>query len=101
MSRESTLRATHSGRPQYFICLKNGRWRPVDVRAGEAPLAIWYRGCWRAVFRAVTDAEFFAAHPEAAWRFTTTLAVSSSGLFHIHDRDSRRSHGGDGRPVGL
>jgi hypothetical protein len=61
-------RQDRSDSPQYFIYLKNGALRPIKVPAGEAPLAIWYRGCWRAVFRAVTDAEFFAAHPDAKFR---------------------------------
>jgi hypothetical protein len=59
-----------SDNPQFFICLKNGRWHPVDVPAGEAPLAIWYRGRWCPVFRAESDAEFFAAYPEAKFRLT-------------------------------
>ena len=31
-----------SDSPQYFICLKNGRWRPVDVSPGT--FAVMYRG---------------------------------------------------------
>jgi hypothetical protein len=56
-----------SDSPQYFICLKNGRLRPVDVPPGT--LAVAYRGEWRVVFsRPETDAEYFAAHPEARFR---------------------------------
>ena len=56
-------RQNKSDSPQYFIYLKNGRWRPVDVPPGT--LAVMYRGLWRAVFRAESDEEYFAAHPDA------------------------------------
>ncbi|WP_439925263.1 hypothetical protein [Nitrobacter sp. JJSN] len=81
--------ATQSNSPQYFIFLKNGRWRPVDVPAGEAPLAIWYRGCWRVVFRAESDAEFFAAHPEAKFRLLVrpSKVYRDFFMFKITTRD--------------
>lgn len=56
-----------SDRPQYFICLKNGRLRPVDVPSGT--LAVEYRGQYRVVFsRMETDEGYFAAHPEMPFR---------------------------------
>lgn len=57
-----------SDRPQYFIYLKNGRSRPVNVPPGT--LAVMFRGNWHVVFRAETDAEYFAAHPESRFRLT-------------------------------
>jgi hypothetical protein len=56
-----------SDSPQYFIFLKNGRWRPVDVPAGT--LAVMYRGRWYPVFsRAETDEEYFRNHSEMRFR---------------------------------
>lgn len=64
-----------SDSPQHFIYLKNNRWRPVDVPPGT--LAVEYCGLWRAVFHAESDAEYFAAHPEAKFR----LAVRPSKVY--------------------
>lgn len=53
--------------PQYFIYLKNGRLRPVDVPPGT--LAVKYRGQYRVVFsRMETDEEYFRNHPEMPFR---------------------------------
>jgi hypothetical protein len=82
--------ATHSDTPQYFIYTKRG--------TGEAPFAIWYRGRWCPVFRSVTDEEYFAAHPEAAWRFTTRrLPFHHRDYFEftIVTRDGRTEATGD------
>jgi hypothetical protein len=75
MYLENTNDATRSDIPQYFVCLKNGRWRPVDVSPGT--LAVMHRGLWRAVFCAESDEEYFAAHPEAKFR----LAVQPCGVY--------------------
>lgn len=62
-----------SDSPQYFICLKNGRWRPVNVSPGT--FAVMYQGQYRVVFsRAETDEEFFAAHPETPFRVKWIMA---------------------------
>jgi hypothetical protein len=77
MSHISANDANRTDSPQYFIPLKNGRWRPVDVPPGT--LAMIYRGEWRVVFsRAETDAEYFAKHPDAKLR----LGVSPRPDFH-------------------
>jgi hypothetical protein len=61
--------------PQYFICLKNGRWRPVDVPPGT--LAVMFHGRWCPVFHAASDAEYFRDHPEAKFR----LMVRSNPVY--------------------
>lgn len=56
-----------SDHPQNFICLKNGRWRPVDVPPGT--FAVMYRGQYRVVFsRAETDEEYFRNYAEMPFR---------------------------------
>ena len=75
MSHISANNLNRTDRPQYFIYLKNGRWRPVIVTPGT--LAVMYRGLWRAVYRAESDEEYFAAHPDAEFR----LNVHRSPLF--------------------
>jgi hypothetical protein len=50
------------------------------------------------VFRSVTDEEYFAAHPEAAWRFTTRrLPFHHRDYFEftIVTRDGRTEATGD------
>jgi hypothetical protein len=78
MSASINVLAAHhdkSDSPQYFIYLKNGRWRPVDALPGT--LAVMYRGLWRAVFCAESDEEYFAARPDAKFR----LAVRPSRVY--------------------
>lgn len=58
-----------SNHPRFFVYLRNGTLRAIKVLGDEAPLVVWYRGQYRVVFsRAETDAEYFAAHPEARFR---------------------------------
>jgi hypothetical protein len=69
-TKHASERQAVSNRPQYFIYLKNGRLRPVDVLPGT--LAVQHRGRWHVVFRGVTDEEYFAAHPDMPpFRLTT------------------------------
>lgn len=76
-----------SNHPQYFICLRNGRWRRVDAPAGT--FAVFYRGQWRCVYRGESDAEYFAVHPEAEFRLTTRASIvyRNEFTFEITTRD--------------
>lgn len=60
-----------SSSPRYYISTKSG-FRPYKPQPGvEVPFAVMHRGRWCLVHRAQTDAEYFNARPEAAWRMTT------------------------------
>ena len=99
MSASINVLAAHhdkSDSPQYFIYLKNGRWRPVDVTPGT--FAVMYRGLWRAVFRAESDEEYFAAHPDATFRFNlyqAPLYAPNYFTFKITTRDAEVYATGD------
>jgi hypothetical protein len=97
MYPEPALCATSSDHPQYFICLKNGRWHPVDVPPGT--LAVLVEGQYRAVFSpAETDAEYFAKHPDAKFRLKlqrSPLFRPDYFLFEIVTRDSEVYATGD------
>jgi hypothetical protein len=54
-----------------------------------------YRGRWCPVFRGATDAEYFAAHPEAAWRWTTQQFSRDYFTFRIITRDGSTIADGD------
>lgn len=86
-----------SDSPQYFIHLKNGCLRPVKVP--PSTFAVKFHGRWCPVFRAATDAEFFAANPEAKFRltlhrspffrpdyFTFTISTRDPKVYAIGDR---------------
>lgn len=101
MYLEAARSATSSDHLQYFISLKNGRWRPVDVPPGT--LAVMYRGEWRVVFsRAETDEEYFAAHPEARFRLMVRPRNFYRGYFTftITTRDPEVYADGDAPDMG-
>ncbi|WP_438275130.1 hypothetical protein [Nitrobacter sp.] len=86
----------NSDRPRYFILLKSGRLRPVDVQPGT--FCVRFHGRWHIVVRGESDAEFFRDHPEAAWRFTTRrLPFHHRDYFEftIVTRDGRTEATGD------
>ena len=56
--------------PRYFVSTKRGWRRYVPPRGGDVPFVVLLRGRWRVVHRAESDAEFFAAHPDALYRAT-------------------------------
>ena len=95
MYNEDAYTARQSDNPQSFIFLKNGRWRPVDVPPGT--LAVMYRGLWRAVFRAESNEEYFAAHPDAKFRLVVRPSKVYRDLFMFRfvTRDSEVFATGD------
>jgi hypothetical protein len=78
----------------YFIATKSGL-RAITVPPGEAAFAVMHRGRWHVVFRAATDAEYFADHPEAAYRGTIRRHSASYFEFRIVTRVGRRVCIGD------
>ncbi|MDR6306449.1 hypothetical protein GGQ85_004181 [Nitrobacter vulgaris] len=107
----SHIFANNANRTDHLICLKNGRWRPVDVSPGT--FAVMYRGQWRVVFsRAESDVEYFATHPDAKFRlklhrsrlhsadsFSFMISTRISGIYAVGDRwDFRDYDANQGTP---
>jgi hypothetical protein len=95
-NQESSEHQVDSDRPQFFIFLRSGRLRPVDVPAGA--FAVRFHGRLCPVFRGATDREYFAEHPEAEFRLTTRRSPNFHRdyfEFTIVTRDGRTEATGD------
>lgn len=94
MYTDTAQRAMQSGSsPRYYVETQRGM-RPY-APTGEAPFMVQVRGKWCLVYRAATDAEYFADHPEAAWRFTVRRHSRDYFEFRIITRDGRTIADGD------
>lgn len=80
--------------PRYFIETRRGM-RPYMPSGGDAPFAVMHRGRWCLVYRGCADAEYFADHPEAAWRFTVRRHSRDYFEFRIITRDGGTIADGD------
>lgn len=104
-NQEPRERQAKFDRPRYFIYLKSGRLRPVDVQPGT--FCVRFHGRLYPVFRGESDAEFFRDHPEAQFRLTTRASTvyQNEFTFEITTRDPEvyatgdnydfRDHGAD------
>ncbi len=66
-------RQGYSDNRRYFFFV-GGKLRRYTPKPGDpAPLAVRYHRKWRMIYVGHTDAEYFAAHPDAQGRFTVRI----------------------------
>jgi hypothetical protein len=95
MYSNSAQPATRSDPPRYYISTKRG-FQPYKPKpGGDAPFAVVHRGRWCLVYRAQGDAEYFADHPDAAWRMTVRWFNPNFFVFKIVTRDGGLISTGD------
>lgn len=72
----------NSDNPRYYVNTEHG-WQRYVPTGDEAPFVVKIRRKWHLVHRATSDAEFFAAHPEAAHRLTVRQLAPKFWAFGV------------------
>jgi hypothetical protein len=73
----------NSDSPRYFVSTKHG-WQRYMPPTGDSPFAVMIKGELHLIHRAVTDAEFFATHPDAGYRMTARpLRPADPWIFRV------------------